>query len=169
MHKICHIKNMLFLSYFFQVGISYPTALKAVNVIRAAIVANTPEAGSGKVDFKADSFEDVRSDAVKPLVVRLGPPGFKRDQLGVFGFHEVDHFQGPGGPLVELFEGVAVDRQLQGLIGFLRIHHLGRGLELGNHIIGFDEVNDSTEIHCRDEHDGRREIRGKMMKNGRWG
>jgi len=71
-----------------------------------------PEGGSGEEDFKVNSLEDMGSDAVKPLIACLVPPGFKRDQFGLPGLHEIDHFQGPWGPLIELLEGVAVNCQL---------------------------------------------------------
>ena len=56
-----------------------------------------PEAGSGEIDFEVDSLEDLSSDPVKPLVARFVPPGFKRDQLGLLGLHEIDHLKGLGG------------------------------------------------------------------------
>ena len=69
--------------------------------------------------------------------------------------------------MADPFKSVALDCQLEMVSKLLRVHGLSRGLELGNHIIDLDEVNDSSGIRCRDEHEGRRESRGKMMKNGR--
>ena len=117
--------------------------------LRRVLAVLAPEAGSGEIDFLIDSLEYLRSDPVKPLVARRVPPGFKRDQLGLFGLHEIDHFQGPWGPLIELLEGVAVNCQLKGLVGFPGIHHLGRGLELGDDVALFDQVDDAFNVDER--------------------
>jgi len=108
-----------------------------------------PEAGSGEVDFKVDSFEDLGSNPVKPLVARCVPPGFKRNQLGLPGLYEIDQLQGLRGSLIELLEGVAVDCQLKRLVGVLGVHHLGRGLELGDDVALLNQVDDAFNVDER--------------------
>ena len=86
-----------------------PLVALPVLALFCVLAVFAPEAGSGEIDFLIDSLEDLSSDPVKPLVARRVPPGFKRDQLGVFGFHEVDHLERLGRLSGKLLIDVAID------------------------------------------------------------
>jgi len=75
--------------------------------------------------LRPDSFKHLAGQEKESLVVGFTSFCLQGNHLGLFGFDEIDDFKEFRWPLSKGLKGVAVDCQLEVIISFFGVNHLG--------------------------------------------